>query len=77
MSYLIDTKTPGGEVKYMMTRQYPWQKLPQFWELASSEWDQTFHGTEDLAHLRQDGAGQTTDDQFQDASQSWLCWFYM
>ena len=33
MSCLINTKTPGGEVNYMMTRLYPGHELPQFQEL--------------------------------------------
>jgi len=31
----------------MMTRLYPWHKLPQFWELVSRKWEQTNPGTED------------------------------
>ena len=47
VSSLIDTKTPGGEVNYMMTRLYPWHKLLQFQELASKKWKQMDPGTED------------------------------
>ena len=37
LSCLTDTKTPGGEVSYIMTRLYPRHKLPQFRELASEK----------------------------------------
>ena len=37
MSCLIDTKTPGGEVNYMVTRLYPGRELPQFPVLATKK----------------------------------------
>ena len=40
MSCLIDTKTPGGEVSYMMASLYPGHDLPQFQELAAKKWEQ-------------------------------------
>ena len=40
MSCLIDTKTPGGEVSYMMTSLYPGYDLKQFQELAPKKWEQ-------------------------------------
>ena len=47
MSCLIDTKTPGGKVSYMMTRLYPGQELPQFQELVAKKREQVDPGTED------------------------------
>ena len=34
VSCLTDTESPGGEVNSMMTRLYPWPKLPQFREVS-------------------------------------------
>ena len=47
VSCLIDTKTPGGEVNYMMTRLYPGLELPQFQELTTKKQEQVHPGTED------------------------------
>ena len=47
MSCLIDTKTPGGKLNYIVTRLYPGHELPQFWELASEKCDQKDPGTDD------------------------------
>ena len=41
------------EVNYIMTRLWPWHKLPRFWELASRKWEQTHRGTEDELYLKQ------------------------
>ena len=40
MNCLIDTKTPVGEVNYMMARLYPGHELPQFQEIATKKWEQ-------------------------------------
>ena len=67
MSCLIDTETPGGEVRYMVTRLYPGHELPQ-----SEKWPQR-NGNKWTLELKinciennQDGAGQTIDNQFED-----------
>ena len=52
MSCLIDSKTPGGEVNYKMTRLYPRHELPQFREQPSKKWEQTNPGTEDEPDLK-------------------------
>ena len=41
------------EGNHRMTRLYPWNKLPQLWELASKKWEQTDPGTEDKVYLKQ------------------------
>ena len=47
MSCLIDTKTPGGEINYMMIRLYPGHELPQFQDLTAKKWEQMDPGIED------------------------------
>ena len=47
MNCLIDTKSPVGEVNYMMTRLYPGHELPQFQEIATKKWEQMDPGTKD------------------------------
>ena len=67
MSCLKDTKTPGGEVNYMMTRLDPGQELPQFRGLTAKTCEHTDPRTEDSLYLRQpNDAGQTTADQSED-----------
>ena len=53
MSCLIDIKTSGGEINYLMTRLYPEHELPQFQELAAKKWEQVDPGTEDYLYLKQ------------------------
>ena len=53
MSCLIDTRTPGGEVNYMMTRLDPGQELPQFQELTAKKWEQPDPKTDDELYLKQ------------------------
>ena len=47
MSCLINTKTPGGKVNYLMTRLCPGHELPQFQELTTKKREQMHPGTED------------------------------
>ena len=47
MSCFIDTKTPGGEDNYTMTRLYPGHELPQFQGLITKKFEQMDPGTED------------------------------
>ena len=47
MSCLIEIKTLGGEVNYVMTRLYPGLKLPQCQELTAKKWKQVHSGTKD------------------------------
>ena len=37
----------------MLTRLYQWQKLPQFWELASKKWEQIDLGSKDRLYSKQ------------------------
>ena len=47
LSYRYWNPRQVEEVNYMMTRLYPWHKLPQFRELASRKSEQTDPGTEE------------------------------
>ena len=47
VSCLTDTKAPGGEVNYMLTRLFPGLELPQFWELTAKKWEQAHPAPED------------------------------
>ena len=53
LSCLIDTKTPGGEINYTMTRLYPGLEPPQFRELTAKKWEQMDPEIEDDLYLKQ------------------------
>ena len=49
MSCLIDTKTSGEKVNYLMTRLYPGLELPQFRELITKKGEQMNPGGDSRA----------------------------